>query len=443
MAGRFAMPREAEYGSNGEPLSGAKLYFYQTQTTSPNDTFSDDGLTVANTNPVIADAAGRFGDIFLKNEDYKVVLTDSDDVTIFTADPVRSAAAITKEVVPVSTTATITVTDDGKLFAADATAGAFTITLPPAATAGDGYEVSIGKVDSSLNAVTVDADGSETINGQSDLELPGRWDFTTVRSDGTEWFAHVLPQTPENTPLPQGHLTGLGLAINGTDAEHDLDIAAGLARDADNANNLILANALTKRLDAAWAVGTGNGGLDTGSLAADSLYYVWLIKRTDTGVVDVLISLSDTTPTMPTSYDVKLRIGAVGTDASSNLSGQITQVFSGGREKFQSALIPIAAAGSHTLTHGMSKEPDSVSVWLQCITDEAGFVAGNKYEISQVQEGGGVAINRGCIVIPSDTTLTAKLGSTATPFIGLRADTGALFALTVANWNVLIRAEAG
>jgi hypothetical protein len=71
-----------------------------------------------------------------------------------------------------------------------------------------------------------------------------------------------------------------------------------------------LASGLTKRLDAAWAVGTNQGGLDTGSIA-DGTYHVWLIRRSDTGVVDVLFSTSVSSPTMPSNYDQKRRIGAI------------------------------------------------------------------------------------------------------------------------------------
>jgi hypothetical protein len=71
-----------------------------------------------------------------------------------------------------------------------------------------------------------------------------------------------------------------------------------------------LASTLTKRLDAAWAVGTNKGGLDTGSIA-NTTYHVWLIQRSDTGVVDALFSTSATAPTMPTNYDRKRRIGSI------------------------------------------------------------------------------------------------------------------------------------
>ena len=115
-----------------------------------------------------------------------------------------------------------------------------------------------------------------------------------------------------------GFINGLTLS-NGTDSDHDIDVAAGIATDDADAVYLSLSSAITKQIDATWAVGTGNGGLDTGTVAADTWYAVWLIRRSDTGVVDVLFSTSFSSPTLPTDYDQKRRIGAVLTNGSSNI----------------------------------------------------------------------------------------------------------------------------
>lgn len=115
--------------------------------------------------------------------------------------------------------------------------------------------------------------------------------------------------------FPKGHIHGLKLSNNGTDATNDIDIAAGECRDGSDVANMVLASSLTKRLDAAWAFGDGNGGLDTGSIA-DTTYHVWLIGRSDTGVIDALFSASATSPTMPANYDQKRRIGAFTRESS-------------------------------------------------------------------------------------------------------------------------------
>jgi hypothetical protein len=109
-------------------------------------------------------------------------------------------------------------------------------------------------------------------------------------------------------PTLKSVIYGLTYANNAGDATNDLDIAAGGAMDSTGAYWMTLSAAITKQLDAAWAVGTNAGGLDTGAVG-NSDYYIWLIKRSDTGVVDALYSLSSTAPTMPTNYDYKRLIG--------------------------------------------------------------------------------------------------------------------------------------
>ena len=108
---------------------------------------------------------------------------------------------------------------------------------------------------------------------------------------------------------------------NGADASHDIDITTGAATDSTNASVLVLGTAITKQIDASWSVGTAAGGLDTGSVTTSTWYAIWLIKRSDTGVVDALFSTSFSSPTMPTNYDYKRYIGAVLTDGSSNIYG--------------------------------------------------------------------------------------------------------------------------
>jgi hypothetical protein len=77
---RLILPYQQVFDLNGSPLPGAKFYFYESGTTTPKDTYSDEALTTPNANPVIADSQGQFGDIFLSGA-YSCKLTDADDVT--------------------------------------------------------------------------------------------------------------------------------------------------------------------------------------------------------------------------------------------------------------------------------------------------------------------------------------------------------------------------
>jgi hypothetical protein len=79
-------------------------------------------------------------------------------------------------------TATI---NDHKIFC-DASGGAFTITLP-AASGAPGREYHIKKIDSSGNAVTVDANDSETIDGALTQIINVQYDSMMISCDGTGW----------------------------------------------------------------------------------------------------------------------------------------------------------------------------------------------------------------------------------------------------------------
>jgi hypothetical protein len=118
--------------------------------------------------------------------------------------------------------------------------------------------------------------------------------------------------------LPPGYLYGLTLR-NDTDASHDIEISTGEARDEGDAVDLVLTALLTKRIDAAWAVGDNNGGLNTGTVAADTWYEMHLIRRSDTGVVDAMFTTTANRATLPTSYDSQRRIGWVRTDGAANI----------------------------------------------------------------------------------------------------------------------------
>ena len=107
-------------------------------------------------------------------------------------------------------------------------------------------------------------------------------------------------------------ISGLIQSNAAVDPTNDITISAGetVSDDATLASRrlMVLSAAITKQLDVNWVVGTDQGGLDTGAIA-NADYYIWLIQRADTGVVDALFSLSATAPTMPTNYAFKRLIG--------------------------------------------------------------------------------------------------------------------------------------
>ena len=129
---------------------------------------------------------------------------------------------------------------------------------------------------------------------------------------GMSMSGGALVSTLDPAVIP-GFLSGLELSYSSATA---IGITAGAANDVSSGGMMTLAAAITKTTSA-WAVGTGNGGLDTGAIATSTWYHFFAIKRTDTGVVDVLFSTSASAPTMPANYTLKRRIGSAKTNGSS------------------------------------------------------------------------------------------------------------------------------
>ena len=195
------------FDSNGDPLSGGKIYWYQAGTAVPKDTYTDQGAGTPAANPVILDTEGYpdhgsgAAGMWLDGS-YKMVIKDSSDVTLLTLDDINiydeldwdGLTATIADLNSTTTTAllknsvyTVVAGDRGKTIMADATSGAFTINLLAAATAGNKFKIIIKKTDSSTNAVTIDPAGSETIDTQTTFLLYDFNDFIEVHCDGSNW----------------------------------------------------------------------------------------------------------------------------------------------------------------------------------------------------------------------------------------------------------------
>lgn len=113
--------------------------------------------------------------------------------------------------------------------------------------------------------------------------------------------------------------TALALPINYVDdltfayaTAATVTISAGKCRDSGDTTDIVVGSPLTADITA-----SGANGLDTGSEASSTWYSAWVIQKAD-GTVASLLSTSATSPTMPSGYTLKRRIGWVRNDASSN-----------------------------------------------------------------------------------------------------------------------------
>jgi len=123
--------------------------------------------------------------------------------------------------------------------------------------------------------------------------------------------------------VPKNYIDHENLTIfnDSGDLEHDIGINPAEARDDTDVFTFQPTEIIVKQIDAAWAEGTNAGGMDTGAVAANSVYYLFYIYKPATNHVDAIFSLTKAGPLMPAGYTLKVRIMTVLTDAAANIYG--------------------------------------------------------------------------------------------------------------------------
>lgn len=98
---------------------------------------------------------------------------------------VMAPAPLTFPARTITSTGTPLLTDF--LLLVDASGGAVTVNLPEAAGSA-GRPLVVKKIDAGTDAVTLDGDGAETIDGAATLVLAAQWDSVAIICDGTAWY---------------------------------------------------------------------------------------------------------------------------------------------------------------------------------------------------------------------------------------------------------------
>ena len=440
MATLLIQPRIQFFDNNGNPLAAGKVYTYAAGTTTPKDTWEDQGKVATNTNPIILDDGGR-ADIWLDGA-YKIDVRDSNDVSVdgYPVDDVigydaRDWTGLTATIADLNATHsqaviinddyTITLADRGKIFLCDCQSKSFTVDLPAnsatsdtfqvvlkkiddtnntvtidpagsetiddkstfilydyfdfvklqsdcsnwniiaaeirgtirtitsdtnidltyesqtilidassndvtanldaAATLGSGYTITFKRVDSTDNLVRIDPNGSETIDGITTFDINEQYESVTIKCDGSNWYVIELSSAP-TFALPKDYISSIIINRDAGDTDHDINISAGEARDAEDSINMELSSSLIKKIDAAWEIGTNQGGFPrTLSLTGNTWYFVHLIAKPD-GTTDAGFDTSKTASNLLADsqvvaggYTKYRRIGSIKTDASQNI----------------------------------------------------------------------------------------------------------------------------
>lgn len=213
MAQRFYEPIARIFTNAGSVGVGYKYYFYQTGTTTPVTTYQDDGLSVANTNPVVSDSNGRFAEIWYSDlSQLKLVVKDSSDNTIETVDPVGASASAVSlndfDVRPTSYWGLTAGTSTAYTLVANPTISAYTNTqtfvVQPHVDCGDSPTLAIDGL-SALSWKKYTQQGTKVAMKANDLRASQRY-FNII--DGVD----IVCLNPSSLPILSGSATSLTIA---------------------------------------------------------------------------------------------------------------------------------------------------------------------------------------------------------------------------------------
>ncbi len=151
-------------------------------------------------------------------------------------------------------------------------------------------------------------------------------DISTLQGDVSTLQTDVADLETQVQRTGQPDYSGLRISNNATHPNYMIDVAAGRCLGLDPGGvfawPIVLAAAISKDINNLWVAGDGNGGLDTGSVASGTWYYLYAILNPLTQASDVIISASASAPnaTRISTYTVHRRLRcAIRTDGSGSI----------------------------------------------------------------------------------------------------------------------------
>lgn len=135
----------------------------------------------------------------------------------------------------------------------------------------------------------------------------------SIAPDGTVSCANGNCAGPAGPPGPanlQGYIYGLGLANDAVNPPTVIDVSPGVATSDDGSAQIVISTLIYKNANAAFSAGVGGGCLDSGT-AIPSSGTLHFFAVNGPSAPDVVCSISPTTPTLPTGYTAKRRVGSI------------------------------------------------------------------------------------------------------------------------------------
>lgn len=444
------------FDSNGDPLNGGKLYTYEAGTSTPKATYTNAGGAVSNANPVILDASG-YANVWLGTGGYKFILKDSADNTLWTIDDIGGDTQNAFGSQIIVTSSNTTITSAYKNAAIIATA-ALTLSLPSAASAGQGFYFTIRNYGTTGN-ITVDPNGAEFIDGASTLTIyPG--ESAIIICTGVVWYS-LMKLAQAGVTTNQISTSGTsGVAFKNSGGTTSLTTGANnllvttFAGAADFAKGADIASASTTNIGAA----TGNFVHVTGTTTITSFGTIAAGVHRIVRFAGVLtLTHNATSLILPGSSNITTAANDIGhfvsegsgnwrcvayTRANGLAVVSPTTPFS---TSFVSTGQTITAGGSLTIAHGLGAVPKLVTPELVCTSAEGGYSVNDVVPIYWGPIDFNSALtNSGVSCVPDATNLNIRFGSSVSPntLYVLNKTTGNPVGITNSSWSFIVRAYA-
>lgn len=423
--------------ANGDPLVGGQIETYLSGSSTPAATYTDDTGLTQQTNPIILNSLGwpTLGAVWLTGgKSYKFIIKSAAGVTLRTIDDIAGIndASVSQSEwiesgftptyinatsfsVPGDQTATLQI---NRRVRTQNTSGFIYSTISNSVFAAGITTVTLvndsGTLDAGLSAVaygllsaqndsvpsTFAKLASPTFTGDPKAPTPANGDNDT--SIATTAFVRLAPV--------RGSIDGLILSTAGSSTT--MSVAAGEAADSTSVVRMTLAASLSKTTSA-WTVGTAAGGkLSAAAIANNTWYYWYLIRRPDTGVVDVGFDVSATAPTLPANYTQYRYIGATLT----NSSAQWVRFFQDGDTFLWDAPVAdvsAASAGTSAVTRTLTTPRRVTSALLIVNATVGGAVPSETLLISPLYMTDAAPANTASpgatLSVPNSQTLTTQI----------------------------------
>lgn len=238
------------------------------------------------------------------------------------------------------------------------------------------------------------------------------------------------------------YANGLGLSNDATTPNNIIDIALGTCLDSTQTFQLSLPAAITINITLA-----GLNGLDTGSVAASTVYAIYLVAdpfhNAATGAV---FSTSLTGPTMPSGYGAYSLIGYCATDASKHiLKAYWTAGNTGNRYMMfdapQATAVTAGNATSYTAVDLTKWVPavNNIPVWIASAFTPA--AAGHAFKMQPVNGTGDAVIVNGqvtSVVVNSNSMVFAQIAGSKPEINYLVGNGSDAVAINVAGYEFFI-----